>query len=75
MCVNFHVYIQAVELKLVQDLEIFVLETGPRVVLKTGPRFLLFSHFYSVLRACLINTNGVSLCRNSVFAKLSGCQK
>ena len=49
----------AVELKLVQDLEVFVLSVGPRVVLKIGPRVfvvslsLYFPNFWSVFGVCL----------------------
>ena len=46
-------------------------KTGPSLVLKTGPSF--FS-LYSVL-GIFENTNSVTLCQNSVFAKFWGCQK
>ena len=52
-----------------------MLRNGPRVVLKTGPSLsFTFPHFYSVF-GHVKNTNSVNLCQNSVFAKLSGCQK
>ena len=43
MYITLHIlyYIFAVELKQVQDLESFVLRTGPSFVLKCGPRFFL----------------------------------
>ena len=67
----------AVELKIGPRFGGFCVKASPRVVLKTGPSFFFFTVFPSfvVFLACLKNTNSVNLCQNSVFTKLSGCQK
>ena len=51
-------------------------KTGPSSKLKAGPSFFhcispMFKYFLGMFK----NTNSVNLCQNSVFAKLSGCQK
>ena len=51
-----------------------MLKAGPRVVLKTGPSFSLFSPFLKCFLGMFKNTNSVTVCQNSVFAKLWGCQ-
>ena len=48
----------------------YKLKTGPSYKLKTGPSFFLlfFPQFYSVF-GFFCNTNSVTVCQNSVFAK------
>ena len=54
---------------------VYKLKTGLSYKLKTGPSsftvFPIFIVFWGMFR----NTNSAALCQNSVFAKLSGCQK
>ena len=49
----------------------YKLKTGPSYKLKTGPSFFLlfFPQFYSVFFGFFGNTNSVTVCQNSVFAK------
>ena len=61
--------------KLVQDLGVYKLKTGPSYKLNTGPSFSLFSPFWKCLLEMFRNTNSATVCQNCVFAKLSGSQK
>ena len=65
----------AVELKLVQDLGCLALKTGPSLVVKNWSKcfhcFPIFIVFWGIFE----DTNSVTLCQNSVFAKFWGCQK
>ena len=45
-----------------------MLKTGPSFVFTVFPRFIVFFGIFE-------NTNSVTLCQNSVFAKFWGCQK
>ena len=49
---------------------VYKLKTGPSYKLKTGPSrfFAVFPQFYSVF-GIFRNTNSVTVCQNSVFAK------
>ena len=49
----------------------YKLKTGPSYKLKTGPSFFLlfFPLFYRVFFGFFCNTNSVTVCQNSVFAK------
>ena len=52
------------------------LKSGPSLKLKSGPSFFsLFSPIFIVFWGIFENTNSVTLCKNSVFAKFWGCQK
>ena len=72
---SIYIYICAVELKTGPRFGGSSVKTGPSLVLKLVQVFLsLLSHFYSIF--CFFeNTNSVTLCQNSVFAKFGGCQK
>ena len=66
-----HIYIYTVKLKTGPRFWGLKLRAGPSSKLQTGPSFCLtvFPHFYSVLGVIFENTNSVTLCQNSVFAK------
>ena len=61
----------AVKLKLVQDLGVYKLNTGPSHKLKTGPNFCCSPQFYSVFWACL-ETQIVQQCVKIVFLQNFG---
>ena len=70
------VYMRCRVKKLVQGLGFLALKTDPSLVLKTGPSFLLlffpsFIVFWGIFR----NTNSATVCQNSIFCKIWGCQK
>ena len=64
----------AVELKTDPIFGGFCVKTGPRVVLKPGPSLFTVFPIFKCFGGMFKNTNSVSLCQNSVFTKLSGCQ-
>ena len=51
-----------------------MLKTGPSLVLKTGPSFFTVFPIFIVFFGHIKNTNSVTVCQNSVFAKFWGCQ-
>ena len=53
------------------------LKAGPSLKLKTGPSvfFTVFLPFLHCFLGILENTNSVTLCQNSVFARFWGCHK
>ena len=78
MCVYIyiHIYMHAVELKLVQDLGVYKLKTGPSYKFKTGPSlFTLPPPIFIVFWGMFINTNSINFCQNSFFYKIVGMSK
>ena len=70
-----YIYIYRVK-KLVQDLGVYKLKTGPSYKLKAGPSFfVLFFPNFIVFWGIFRNTNSATMCQNGVFAKFWGCQK
>ena len=63
-----HIYVYAVELKLVQDLGVHLLKIGFKLYAQTGPGFSLFSHMYRIFWVYL-KTQIVSICAKIVFSQ------
>ena len=67
---NFTAYIYAVKLKTGPRFGVYKLKTGPSYKLKTGPSFFCcFSPILKCFGGFFCNTNSVTVCQNSVFAK------
>ena len=72
---HIYIYAYAEKLKIGPRFGGFKAKIGPSSKLNIGP---IFHCFPLVLWCCLgmfENTNSATLCQNSVFAKLLGCQK
>ena len=76
--IHIHIatYIYAVKLKTGPRYGGFKVKAGPSLKFKLVQFFSsLFSSHFIVFLGMFINTNSVTLCQNSVFAKNWGCQK
>ena len=73
-----YIYICAVELKTGPRFRVSCVKSWSKSSVKNWSKFYLFSLFpphFIVFLGIFENTNSVTLCQNSVFAKFWGCQK
>ena len=71
------IYIYAVELKTGPRFGVSSVKNWSKSSVKNWSKFFCFTvffYFYSVFWGIFENTNSVTLCQNSVFAKFWGCQ-